>query len=470
MTPTFTIDEQATAQPASGVAQDFTDPVPYTVTSGAGESNVYTVTVSVAPATPDPDDQAAADAVMEQINALPAYDDIYLNDRETIAAARAAYEALEPLQKIIIVNDLDKLTEAEQAIANLEANPLRVAMVGDSITEGAGASNSYRNYVSQAAAILGDEFDVLNVGRGGMTLMSTPEAYTNTEQYQQGLDFNPDIVTIMLGTNDGKDRYWGMYSETQYNAAQFEEEMTELINSYRELPSRPIVFVATSPTVYGKQVDTIDNKYVPEIVEVQKKVAADMGCPVIDINTFTQNHSEWFGDGVHPNDAGYAEIAKEFAAAVAEVNKAELDTIQVGEMTIEVESGLTEYTGFIPEGTEIPEIIVEGAYGATYEIGEVSDQLPSSVEITVYSKNGNYRNTYTLNLEQGEIPVTIVPGDLDNDEEVTIADVMEACKVMARESAGTDPSDDEIKRGDLDGDEEITIADVMEICKILARQ
>ena len=71
--------------------------------------------------------------------------------------------------------------------------------------------------------------------------------------------------------------------------------------------------------------------------------------------------------------------------------------------------------------------------------------------------------------KNGEIgPET--PGDLDEDGEVTIADVMEACKVMARESAGTDPTDDEIKRGDLDGDGEITIADVMEICKILARQ
>ena len=65
--------------------------------------------------------------------------------------------------------------------------------------------------------------------------------------------------------------------------------------------------------------------------------------------------------------------------------------------------------------------------------------------------------------------IGILPGDLDGDVEVTIADVMEACKVMARESAGTDPTDDEIARGDLDGDGEITIADVMEICKILAR-
>ena len=71
-------------------------------------------------------------------------------------------------------------------------------------------------------------------------------------------------------------------------------------------------------------------------------------------------------------------------------------------------------------------------------------------------------------IEDHEPPV-ILKGDLDGDEEVTIADVMEACKVMARESAGTDPTDAEMERGDLDGDSEITIADVMEICKILAR-
>ena len=71
----------------------------------------------------------------------------------------------------------------------------------------------------------------------------------------------------------------------------------------------------------------------------------------------------------------------------------------------------------------------------------------------------------------GSLEVKVYPaGDLDKDGEVTIADVMEACKVMARESAGTDPALEEVTLGDLDDDTEITIADVMEICKILARQ
>ena len=59
---------------------------------------------------------------------------------------------------------------------------------------------------------------------------------------------------------------------------------------------------------------------------------------------------------------------------------------------------------------------------------------------------------------------------MDKNGKVTIDDVMEACKVLARKSAGKAPTADEMRRGNLDGDNEFTINDVMEICKILARK
>lgn len=64
----------------------------------------------------------------------------------------------------------------------------------------------------------------------------------------------------------------------------------------------------------------------------------------------------------------------------------------------------------------------------------------------------------------------VLPGDLDGSGEVTIQDVMEACKVLARKSAGRPPSADEMARGDLNQDGAFVISDVMEICKILARK
>ncbi|MCI8360991.1 MAG: carbohydrate-binding protein [Clostridiales bacterium] len=69
-----------------------------------------------------------------------------------------------------------------------------------------------------------------------------------------------------------------------------------------------------------------------------------------------------------------------------------------------------------------------------------------------------------------EDTLNVLPGDLDKDGRVTIQDVMEACKILARKSSGKNPTADELLRGNLDGDPDFTINDVMEICKILARQ
>lgn len=48
LAPTIEISEKATISPASGVAQDFTSPVTYTVTAEDGSTATYTVTVSIA--------------------------------------------------------------------------------------------------------------------------------------------------------------------------------------------------------------------------------------------------------------------------------------------------------------------------------------------------------------------------------------------------------------------------------------
>ena len=113
------------------------------------------------------------------------------------------------------------------------------------------------------------------------------------------------------------------------------------------------------------------------------------------------------------------------------------------------------------------DIVVEVA---SFEKTEATAGQNGSIQAVITLTLGDQTAQVTVELTIEKLPEEIVPGDLDKDGEVTIADVMEACKVMARESAGTDPTDDEIARGDLDGDGEITIADVMEICKILARQ
>ena len=60
-------------------------------------------------------------------------------------------------------------------------------------------------------------------------------------------------------------------------------------------------------------------------------------------------------------------------------------------------------------------------------------------------------------------------GDLDGNGYINIADVMELCKLLARQTAGGTFDIKALFRGDLDGDNALSIADVMEVCKVIAR-
>ncbi|MDL2262808.1 DUF5018 domain-containing protein, partial [Bacteroidales bacterium OttesenSCG-928-I21] len=73
LTPTITISESATISPASGVAQDFTNPVSYTVTSESGDEAEWTVTVVILPQVVCPDDMIVA---MGSITAFEDYSPI----------------------------------------------------------------------------------------------------------------------------------------------------------------------------------------------------------------------------------------------------------------------------------------------------------------------------------------------------------------------------------------------------------
>ena len=67
-------------------------------------------------------DTAAAEAVTDTINKLPASDKVATKDKEAIEAARAAYDALTEDQKAKVSADtLKKLTDAETALATVEA-------------------------------------------------------------------------------------------------------------------------------------------------------------------------------------------------------------------------------------------------------------------------------------------------------------------------------------------------------------
>ncbi|MDC0700405.1 glycoside hydrolase family 127 protein, partial [Blautia wexlerae] len=152
--------------------------------------------------------------------------------------------------------------------------PIRIACVGDSITYGDRISDpSTGSYPAQLQKMLGSGYEVGNFGVNNTTMMikgSNP--YMNKSRYTDSLAFEPDIVVIMLGTNDGRSDNEGKL-ETNFKASAL-----KLIHSYMNLPSSPKVYIATSSTCY-RDPDGQAKVIAERVIPLQKAAAAEAGCP-----------------------------------------------------------------------------------------------------------------------------------------------------------------------------------------------
>ena len=82
-------------------------------------------------------------------------------------------------------------------------NSIRVACVGDSITFGFG-------YPENLQTKLGDDYTVNNFGVSASTVVThSYKPYVNQNAFIQSKDFQPEIVIIMLGTNDAQSNIQG---------------------------------------------------------------------------------------------------------------------------------------------------------------------------------------------------------------------------------------------------------------------
>lgn len=185
-----------------------------------------------------------------------------------------------------------------------------IAAVGDSNTFGFGVLLKRRatnSYPAQLERLLNAEYQVLNYGLNSRTLLSTGDRpYIEHRFYRISRVRQPDVVLIMLGTNDSKWRNW--------NPDRFRADLRELAVSYRDLGNRPAVFLLTPPAVYknaaGIRSDVIREEVIPMIFQV----GTELDLPVIDVHSATTCHPELFPDGVHGNAAGYELIAQAVGA------------------------------------------------------------------------------------------------------------------------------------------------------------
>lgn len=177
-------------------------------------------------------------------------------------------------------------------------SPIKVAFVGNSITQGPGRDNP-DSYPLQVAAMLGDSYEVKNFGVSGRTLLKKGDyPYWNEPQFQQVKDFQPDVVVIKLGTNDSKPQNWA-------HKADFVKDYLDLISEFRaHMPKDGKVYVVMPVPVtrvnFGINPEVMNNEQRLMLMEIIQKSGAEL----IDLYTPLMDKPELLPDGVHPNNEG----------------------------------------------------------------------------------------------------------------------------------------------------------------------
>lgn len=184
---------------------------------------------------------------------------------------------------------------------------VRVACVGDSITFGYGVKGwPQNNYPAVLGTLLGDGYCVNNYGCSGRTVQPDgDQPYTAERIYRKSLAYQPDLVLLMLGTNDSKPYNWK--GRDRYMAA-----IRGLVRAYRELPSHPAVWLLTPPPAFGSPVkfDVDPHVITGEICPALQGLAEEEGLPLIDLHDAFREKPDLFHDGVHPDAAGARRIAE----------------------------------------------------------------------------------------------------------------------------------------------------------------
>lgn len=192
----------------------------------------------------------------------------------------------------------------------------KIMPLGDSITDGTGFAGGYR--VELFAKAVADKKSITFVGslsNGPNTVsgVSFPKAHEGHFGWtisqvddlipSPALDPAPHIVLLHLGTND--------INQNMLSGAA--DRLGSLIDQIiGKLPSALIVVAKIIPEPSkANDINTFNNA-IPQVVQAR----ANAGKHVILVDQFTGFPSTELGDGVHPNQAGYARMAGVWYTAV----------------------------------------------------------------------------------------------------------------------------------------------------------
>ena len=223
---------------------------------------------------------------------------------------------------------------------------IRVSCVGDSITSYGCASADNMTYPAQLQRLLGtDQYVVSNHGRSGQTMLKQGLcgsnatncegncSYWKPQNIDPALQSNPDIVTIMLGTNDAKGCNWyGPPNGSPIGwGVEFRSAFLDMISQFKSLPSQPKLYLIIPPPLVNPpkhpehpppfdMKKSVLNELLP--FHIIPSIAMETGIDgIIDVWTALGGEHGYFSDtmtcdGCHPKDQAMTIIAKTIAKSI----------------------------------------------------------------------------------------------------------------------------------------------------------
>ena len=180
------------------------------------------------------------------------------------------------------------------------SSAIRVACCGDSITRRpVGAA-----YSDHLGKMLGDGWDVRNFGHDGVTAQKdSGRPYWKMPEFEASNAFEPNVVILMLGTNDA--------ASVDEHRKNFSADFLALIHHFKALPSKPQVIVMTPPPLMPGRENSRMNNLKNDLSPHVRRIAKEEGLVLVELQELPRlADPSLYPDKVHPNTDGAKMIAE----------------------------------------------------------------------------------------------------------------------------------------------------------------
>jgi len=210
----------------------------------------------------------------------------------------------------------------------LSDKPVRVKLLGDSITHGVGGTGWKQNgehivddfYRSPDSFCWAKLFKDYLEGHYNCTVVNNGCTGTRvefiTEHFDELVDDEDDLVLCTIGTNNRHHRYeWGECPTREAHMRLTYERMVALYQKFAQ-KGKDVVFVANIPAGLPSERDGTEYRRLLHMNDIQDlwiKASLENDFPLICLYTKFRNYCQYTGtdlnslldDTLHPNDRGY---------------------------------------------------------------------------------------------------------------------------------------------------------------------